>query len=89
MRGKDIQSAFLERGTSASTVKDLKWKAYRNGDAEAIGPFGVIYTAYANGHWRTNLSPKFKKGGDDLTEAKRAAQNDCAAVIGEWIVTTG
>ncbi len=67
-------------------VKKLEWRKYRNGDAEAVTPFGEIYTAYVNGYWRITRNGKAGKfikatGGDDVDAAKAGAQADYEARI--------
>lgn len=60
-------------------VKALEWGKYRNGDADAVTPFGEIYTAYASGHWRVTKNGKagkFIQAGNDVESAKAAAQSD-------------
>lgn len=68
------------------TVKPLEWRKYRNGDAEAVTPFGEIYTAYVNGYWRITRNGKAGKfikatGGDDVDAAKAGAQADFDANV--------
>ncbi|QOD65838.1 hypothetical protein HGK82_22365 [Ochrobactrum sp. MT180101] len=68
------------------TVKPLEWRKYRNGDAEAVTPFGEIYTAYLNGYWRITRNGKAGKfikatGGDDVDAAKAGAQADFDANV--------
>ena len=68
------------------TVKPLDWRKYRNGDAEAVTPFGEIYTAYVNGYWRITRNGKAGKfikatGGDDVDAAKAGAQADFDANV--------
>ncbi|WP_266030351.1 hypothetical protein [Brucella intermedia] len=67
-------------------VKKLEWRKYRNGDAEAVTPFGEIYTAYVNGYWRITRNGKAGKfikatGGEDVDAAKAGAQADYSARI--------
>ena len=67
--------------TGLVTVLPLGWRKYRNGDAEAVTPFGEIYTAYVNGYWRVTRNGKAGKfikatGGDDVEAAKSGAQAD-------------
>lgn len=68
------------------TVEPLEWRKYRNGDAEAVTPFGEIYTAYVNGYWRITRNGKAGKfikatGGDDVDAAKAGAQADFDANV--------
>nr|WP_278388442.1 Lar family restriction alleviation protein [Brucella intermedia] len=68
------------------TVKPLEWRKYRNGDAEAVTPFGEIYTAYVNGYWRITRNGKAGKfikatEGDDVDAAKAGAQADFDANV--------
>ncbi|GAA5664935.1 hypothetical protein Brsp07_03434 [Brucella sp. NBRC 14130] len=67
-------------------VKKLEWRKYRNGDAEAVTPFGEIYTAYVNGYWRITRNGKAGKfikatGCEDVDAAKAGAQADYSARI--------
>ncbi|EXL07395.1 hypothetical protein BG46_10785 [Brucella anthropi] len=72
--------------TGLVTVLPLEWRKYRNGDAEAVTPFGEIYTAYVNGYWRVTRNGKAGKfikatGGDDVEAAKSGAQADVDANV--------
>jgi len=72
--------------TGLVTVLPLEWRKYRNGDAEAVTPFGEIYTAYVNGYWRITRNGKAGKfikatGGDDVEAAKAGAQADFEANV--------
>ncbi|EKF40874.1 hypothetical protein NA8A_18322 [Nitratireductor indicus C115] len=60
-------------------VRALEWKRYRDGDADAVTPFGDVYTAYAGGYWRITergKAGKFIRAGFDTASAKAAAQAD-------------
>ena len=69
-----LRARLSQAGAGRGVVKPLAWRKYRNGDEEAVTPFGTIYTAYASGYWRTNKAPKFIAAGKDVASAKAGAQ---------------
>lgn len=72
--------AHVEAG-GGGVVKPLEWRKYRSGDQEAVTPFGVVYTAYTTGYWRTNKNPKFVASGKDISSAMAGANADWAATV--------
>ena len=82
----NTRPAPVATDTGLVTVMPLEWRKYRNGDAEAVTPFGEIYTAYVNGYWRITRNGKAGKfvkatGGDDVDAAKAGAQADFDANV--------
>lgn len=75
----------------AVTVKPLEWKYYRDGDADAVTPFGDVYTAYASGYWRLTergKAGKIIRAGFDGASARAAVQADYEARIRSVIYTS-
>jgi hypothetical protein len=78
-RGGELIPLYTAPQAPAVRVTGLVWRKYRNGDAEAVSPFGEIYTAYMSGHYRitkNGKAGKFIRGGDNVEAAKAAAFAD-------------